>query len=360
MSEYRRGVTWGGFLLVVGTITLLSIVPLPFPREDSMGFLLWYWLGWASLGAFAGMSMVVGVVTRDLRSLWHIAVATFTVLCLGLFLRDQRFFGNVSVNFLCSLAVPAALVKCCAVNRQFSPGVRTFSRPITGVTALAVIIRLAAPPHFFLPLLYYPEWSLAQSRTTIISVFLSAMIAAIFIGAAVVWLQRHRRDHPDEIPFLERTISLPAGNRIAAVAAFIGALVFLWYFVLGLCSMSGGLPYPFPGVHSPDQAAVVRSASDYLTAHGARRTDEEYANFHRQRNRHGAQLASFEYPLHFGRVMRIAIFPDRDADERVMISFACSGITARDMGKSSQFNERMRTDFRRQAYQSRRASSDQE
>ncbi len=69
----------------------MFVVSLPFPSEDNVGFVLWYWLGWGSLGAFAGMSLLVGYVTRDLRSLWHLVVSAFTVICLGLWLGDKDF-----------------------------------------------------------------------------------------------------------------------------------------------------------------------------------------------------------------------------------------------------------------------------
>jgi hypothetical protein len=164
---YQRGVTWGGFLLVLGTIALLSIVRLPFPDEKNLGFFLWYWLGWASLGAFSGMTVVVARATRDLRALWHVAVAVLTIICLSLLLGDQDFFRNGPANLLCSLGVVALLWKCMVVNRQLPAGVRGFARPITTVTALAVVLRLAAPPHFFLPILYGPEAALARSRTEI-------------------------------------------------------------------------------------------------------------------------------------------------------------------------------------------------
>lgn len=99
MVKYQRRVTWGGFLLVVGTMALLAFVPLAFPEAESLSFLLWYWLGWASLGAFAGMTVVAAKATRDRRVLWHVAVSGVTLLCLSFWHRDLDFFRSGPANW---------------------------------------------------------------------------------------------------------------------------------------------------------------------------------------------------------------------------------------------------------------------
>lgn len=112
------------------------------------------------------------------------------------------------------------------------------------------------------------------------------------------------------------------------------------------------MPYPYFNAQAGDLASNVRAASEFLTAHGAQQAGEQ--DQWSARHSMGAPLATYAYPLHFGRVMHIAIFPHRDKPDQVQIAFECRGITAMDMGKARRFTEQLRTDFRKQNFESKR------